>query len=86
MVRKIFWLLLSTDLMPFVNCHQNFTFAFEASLIGQIFIFWTISQLQAVIDRYTSKPERCFLFYNHLINFFASLTCWERKKNKDMKA
>ena len=63
MVRKIFWLLLSTDLMPFVNCHQNFTFAFEAPLIGQFFI-----QLQAVIDKYTSKPERCFLFYNHLIN------------------
>ena len=57
------------DLMPFVNCHQNFTFAFKAPLIGQFFIFWTISQLQAVIDRYTSKPERCFLFYNHLINF-----------------
>ena len=82
MVTKFFWLLLSTDLMPFVNCHQNFTFAFEASLIGRIFIFWTISQLQAVIDRYTSKPERCFLFYNHLINFLHLQHVGKERKTK----
>ena len=43
------------------DCSQNFTFALEASLLGQIFIFQTISQKRTLSADIPAPPERVYL-------------------------